>query len=470
MRRSHVILGFIILASVGSLVPFGALRPESNHILMTVWGMPFEDRLFRDHYARGFEVLHPQWRVEYQRYQDVNPKYNAWHVHGYGADVMRVGIDNYHAYVAKGMLLNLDAFIEDSSRGLSDDDIADFFPHIWTRLKLDTGIYALPSDNAQYGLFYNKAAFDEYNRANPDDPLPYPDESWRWADLSEAAKRLEIRDGDGRAIRYGMMFDIWAWPFLAFLHQAGGRTWDDDETTTLINSEAGVEALTYLVSLVPPDAPIRSQELAASAASPAELFKTGRLAMMLDGSWRIPNVEIDAPDLDFAVTSLPRHRERAIVSGSVLWAISSHARHPEIAWEMIRWMTGQDQSVAYWNMLRVAPPPRRSVLESDVFRTTTGIVDEDGTIRVPPMHAEMFVDRAAWLAAAITPDPQTGRIPGFVPAAPYQSDLQGKITRALTQATRGEMTPREALDAAVRDVHAVIDRDRAAKGLPPVPR
>ena len=40
--------------------------------------------------------------------------------------------------------------------------------------------YALPSDSAQFGLYYNRALFDAYNASHPDDPLGYPNAEWTW--------------------------------------------------------------------------------------------------------------------------------------------------------------------------------------------------------------------------------------------------------------------------------------------------
>ncbi len=470
MKLATGIILAILISTLIVLIPPAALPVQPNTLIMAVWGMPFEDRLFRDGYARGFEDLNPGWTVRYQRHAQIIEKYNAWHVQGRGADVMRVGIDYYHAFVDKGMLTPLNQFIHDPQVGLSEAEIADYFPQIWRQLVLGDEIYALPSDNAQYGLYYNRAIFDAWNAAHPDQHVDYPNSEWTWEDLANAAELLTTKDDRGRTVQYGIMFDLWAWPFMAFLHQAGGTCWDQSATTTLINSPQGVEALTYLVSIIPDDAPIKAIGLADSAASPAQLFKIGSLAMLLDGSWRAPNLELDNPELDYAIAPLPHGKDRAVVSGSVLWGISSHSESPRKAWEMIKWMTSEQQSLRYWNALRVAPPARISVVQSEAFRSTNGLATDDGVVRVPPMSREQYPLRARWLEYAITPDPQTGDRPGFVEAARYQMDLQTAITNALVAAVRDGVDPKAALDRAAADVHAIIDRDRAAKGLPAIER
>jgi len=137
------------------------------------------------------------------------------------------------------------------------------------------------------------------------------------------------------------------------------------------------------------------------------------------------------------------------------------------------WLVAYEQSLAYWDTLRVAPPAQKSVVTSEAFRETGGVIRQEGgelRVVVPPMPRERYEDRAAWLVDAITPDPVTGESSGFVAIARYQRDLELRIATALVQAVRGERTPQQALDEAARDVQEIIDRDRAAKGLPPVRR
>ena len=177
-----------------------------------------------------------------------------------------------------------------------------------------------------------------------------------------------------------------------------------------------------------------------------------------------------SPDLDYAIAPLPHGKVRAVVSGSVLWGISAHSESPRKAWEMIKWMTSEPQALRYWDSLRVAPPARLSVVRSEAFQSTSGLITDDGIVRVPPMSAAHYPARAAWLEYAVTPDAPSGKPPGFVEASRYQMDLQNAITNALVAAVRDGVDPRAALDQAAKEVHEIIDRDRAANGLPAITR
>lgn len=497
MRATLTVLFAIALGTTLVVVSPRWFAPAASHsstIAYTVWGMPFEDRLFEDRWARGFELANPGVRVDYQRYSDVAMKYNAWHARGWGPEVMRLPITEYHSMVRRGLLERLDPFLDDPASGLPPVDLADIPPMLLDALRIDGSLYALPEDSAQFGLFYNKAIFDAHNAANPLDPIPYPDHDWTWSTLREAARRLASHDPRGQVIVQGLDTTIWAWPFINFFAQAGGVLWTDDQLTTLIDSPAGIEALAFMRALITEDRAWKPSFGKEQGTGPEARFADGRTAMLLGGSWLVPSLELQNPALDFAVAPAPRGRVRAIVCGCVTRAMSVHARDKHTGWAMHRWLAHADQAREYWNVLRVAPPASLAVLASDEFTRTEGVPDpaRPGVFLVPPMPSERFNDRAAWLRAAVTPDPHTGRIPGFVPVAFYQSRLEREIESMLQQFLKDcdqaaaahaaapdppsrqriidAVDPRPHLARVKAAVHADIDRDRAAAGLPPVLR
>ncbi|MBK7404791.1 MAG: sugar ABC transporter substrate-binding protein [Phycisphaerales bacterium] len=479
MRSSAIVLFALVVGTVIAVFP-PVLKPHARgpagaareRIIFTVWGMPFEDRLFKDRYARGFEAVAPGVSVDYQRHADIRMKYNTWHAAGTGPEVMRVMVTDYHQMVESGMLEPLDSYIGGPG-GLTDEQLNVFPPALLDALRIDGKLYALPEDSAQFGLYYNKELIDDYDAVHTDDPIGYPDATWDWARLRDAARRLTRRDAAGNVEIYGFDMDIWQWPFMSFFAQAGGRQWSDDGLTTLINSPAGVETLEFFRALVVDDGSWSPYFGLSQGTGPDSRFKNGKTALYMNGSWMVPNFELGAPDLDFAVAPLPHGRAPAILCGSCLWGISAHARHKETGWEMIRWLVEDDQAAAYWDTLRVAPPANLDVVNSDRFKQTSGVPKEGGTgYEVPPMPAARYPDRAAWLRYALNPLPETGKAPGFIPTSLYQRKLEDEIMAMLLAYLRAPDTtpPQQALDAVAASVHQHIDQDRAAKGLPPAIR
>jgi multiple sugar transport system substrate-binding protein len=517
MRGSILVLCVLIVATGVVLIPPRVANLGGDVLTMTVWGQPFEDRLFRDLYARGFERLNPGVAIDYQRHSDLEAKYNAWHAKGYGPEVMRLRITTYHQMVARGMLEPLDALIADPRSGLSRAEMDAFPPQLLQALRVNGKLYALPEDTAQYGLYYNRAIFDAHNRERPDDRIEYPNAAWTWSDFRRAAKSLTKRDPAGAVLVSGFDVVIWEWPFMQFFLQAGGELWTPDGLTTTINSPAGVEALTFLADLVRDGSwkPYFSQM---GGLGPNDRFQNGQVAMYLDGSWMAPAFELNAPGLDFAIAPPPTHTSRRNMGGSVLWGISSHAPRKDLGWRMLHWLVQEPQAAAYWDTLRVAPPANLAVIHSPAFRSTSGIADPSrpGAYVVPPMPESRYESRAAWMVELMTPEPATegrgglnglagfgnepsaqaeesrilrlrgGLVPGrgilqarferaYIPAGLYQGRLEQEISDMFREflqqgAAADERLAQSLLDRAARNVHSHIDRDRAARGLPAVDR
>lgn len=486
--RSTAIFFFALIAGTAAMVLPPRLLPrigggsgdEPMTLRMVVWGMPFEDRLFEDQYARRHEELNPGVHVDYQRHSDVIKKYNAWHAKGEGAEVMRMGMDYYHQFVERGMLEPLDDFMAlPSPYGLSPEEMAAFPADLIKELTIDDKLYGLPQDSSQYGLYFNKDIFDAYNAEHPNDPIDYPNAQWTWNDLRSAAKKLTKRNDRGQVEVSGIDMPIWAWPFINLFSQAGGQLWREDGLTTRINEQPGVEALEFMRTLVVEDkswTPSFTQE---QGSGPTSRFATGNTAMMYGGSWWVPYFETNNPSLNFAVAPVPRGRVQTVPCGMVIWAISSRAANKRAGWRMIHWLVLEQQMAAYWDALRVAPPANLKVLNSDAFRETSGMAKRDGSgniiegeYDVPPMPREEFEDRAAWLLHAWTPDPQTGETPSFVIAGRYQTLLQNELKTALETflSDPAEIDPQKLLDDVARRVHQQIDRERIADGLPAVRR
>lgn len=484
MRTSRLLILALALATLIVIAPPRLIGRDplslskKKPITMVVWGMPFEDRLFLDGYARGFEKLEPGIRVDYQRHagNELNMKYGAWHAAGRGAEVMRVQIVDYHQMVDRGMLEPLDGYIGGSG-GLSAERLADFPPQLLDALRVNGKLYALPEDNACLGVYYNKDLFDAHNALHPEDRVEYPDGTWTWKELRAAAAKLTVRDAQGRFQTYGIDMVIWQWPFMSFFAQAGGKLWSEDGLETLIDktiadgSRPGIVALEFLKALAFDDHSWDPYFGRNEGAGPDGRFAAGQSAMYLDGSWMAPSFELRNPALRFGIAPVPRGRVDAVLSGSCVWGISSRAADKDAGWRMIRWLTSPEQAGRYWDTLRVAPPASLGVIRSEAFRSTRGISKPSGSgFEVPPMPASQFQDHAAWMLHTYEVDLRTAHAPGFVPTGLYQRVLEDEIGRMLQAFVRSPGDAQKQLSTAAKNVRQAIDRDRAAKGLPPVVR
>ena len=435
-------------------------------ITMSVWGMPWEDTLFEDTYCREFERLHPKVRVKYVRLAgDIVSKYMLWHMRGdgSGADVMRQHSSFLHRLVAAGVNEPLDRFINDPTAGIADFD--DFVPQLTELCTVNGGIHAVPADMNQMGLIYNKGIFDEYNRNHPGDPLPYPRPEWTWAELQDAADKLTVRHGTHTEV-FGLDFIRASYIFLCFYAQAGGRIWSEDGTRTLIDSPEALDVVAFWRKMATEMQVARPDSLRDTAMGPDKFFEFGKTAMLIDGSWRIPDIIKQAPSVRFGVASLPGFRRRVTIGGMTCWAISADSPNKEAAWELVKFLSSKEGSLKYWDTLWVAPPSRRSVVFDERFKSTTGVT-VDGVVLTPALKREDFADKSAWLLDGFGADPATGAPRVTLEyASRYYETLAARLQIALDRIFLPDSTfdPAGELRRCAQDVNMEIAQQRRAAG------
>lgn len=422
-------------------------RPESAvaakgpvTIEMSVWGMPFENDLYTKVYIPEFERQNPGIKVRFHHFEDYPNRVLLSHAGGIAPDVVREFSQTGMAWTRRGLNLPLDRFID----GPNGIDRGDFIPVLWNSLRYKGKTYGVPQDINLIGLFYNKDLFD---RAG----LKYPDASWTWADLKEADDKLTIAGAPGqKGLDMAWGGDL----FRAFMYQNGGRMWDGDRAA--FGSPETAEALAFYRSLMKSYTLTRSNE-GRGGLGPDKFFTTGRVAMYMDGSWMVPSVTKSAPTMRFGVAPLPRGPKAAsTVSGSCCWGIDKDTRHPEEAWKLVKFLSGEWALKKYWQTLWVAPPARWSALHSPEFRRITGIAGGAPGIDDP---AE-FQDRCAWV-----PQVLEGGWTTLEYANPYTDRMMVHFNEAVDKVLIQRADPAAALRQAAKETDDEIAQAKASEAI-----
>lgn len=186
----------------------------------------------------------------------------------------------------------------------------DLSPEVFPAGPLKTGNvegvqYAIPFGGSASAVAYNKELFREVG-LDPDKPPQ------TWDEFVNAAMKLTFdRDGDGRIDVYGLQFvpsqpSLATFRWLPYFWMAGGEFIDREAMEFTFDSEAGEQALSFLMDMhlkhgvVPPSA------IGAQASTDTQLeFLQGRVAMILDGSAIIQRVNRDAPDFELGIMPHP---------------------------------------------------------------------------------------------------------------------------------------------------------------------
>ncbi|MFC4597127.1 ABC transporter substrate-binding protein [Cohnella hongkongensis] len=196
---------------------------------------------------------------------------------------------------------------------------------------LDGENYGIPKDFDTIGLAYNKELFDQAN-------IPYPDDTWDYAKLAEAAKQLS--QPDKGIYGFGAKLDTQTGYWNDMLAN-GGYILSDDMSKSGYDDPASIEALQARYQMTLDGASPTHQQMTDTEAT--EMFKSGRLAMIFDGSWRIS--DIDGSDIikgkwDWA--KLPKGKvKRGNIINGLGNVMSASGKHKEEAWLFLKFLGSQ---------------------------------------------------------------------------------------------------------------------------------
>jgi multiple sugar transport system substrate-binding protein len=298
------------------------------------------------------------------------------------------------------------------------------FDDIWRAARaagqVNGKVIGVPALIDNLALVYNKKLFRQAH-------IPFPTANWTWTDMRRAAKRLTNRNTK----RFGWAYvndgsEDTVWRFEALLWEAGGDILTSDGKHAAFSSSAGVKALTFLQETVVKD---RSVYLDSGNGNYANLFNSGRIAMLYTGPWDLASF----PNVDYGVQILPGDRNHQTISGPDNWVLFDNGKQRSTAaWNFMKWFlsTREHLNIA---LATGELPLRKSELNQPGYTKYVKKYKGIGT----------FVRN---LANAEKSRPTTEKYP--------------RISQAIGQAVQsvllGEAQPKAALDKAAARVNAIL--------------
>ncbi len=271
-------------------------------------------------------------------------------------DVALVNLPTFHSLLKRGVLGDLSSYIQKENF-----DLSVFYPQILKVFQRGEKIYALPYVWNVFVLFYNKSMFDKVG-------IPYPDKTWDWKKLEEVAKKF-TRDlnGDGKPDQFGVYYDP-SWQI--FLWQNGGKVLDEEKNIFLLNKppyrEKNLEALKFTFRISKNYSP-RGAVSALQDVSSADLFATGKLAMIVNGTWGAARYKYLMKNQGWGMSVLPHGKERATELRVTGWVTFKNSSHPQKSWELIKYLSSEKVNKEVISIGR-GLPPRREIAEKELFQ------------------------------------------------------------------------------------------------------
>jgi multiple sugar transport system substrate-binding protein len=213
---------------------------------------------------------------------------------------------------------------------------------------------ALPMLADVYGLYYNKALFRKAGITHPPRTI---------AELTADAKKLTQRDSKGNISVIGFN-PFFGWYENAAAHFAPmyGARWTDAKGKSTLDTPAWRNLLTWQKSLVDwygYSNLVRFNAKAGDEWSASNGFERGKVAMILDGEWRVAFVAAEHPNLSYGTAPLPTASAMlygsGYTSGSIV-GIPKSASHKDEAWQLIEYLaTNVKAEATLSNGLRNVP-------------------------------------------------------------------------------------------------------------------
>jgi len=340
-----VMLVLTILAGCGSTPagnPTPASQPDTSSKDNSSGGKPASSEpvtitygLWDSNQAVGFEKMaeeftqaNPNIKIEIQLngWSDYWTALDAAASAGTLPDTFWMHSNNIYKYASNDMLLNLNDYINASDK----IDMKNYPEGLVSIYNYNGKQFAVPKDYDTIGLWYNKTMFDEAG-------VKYPDETWTWDDLYEAAKKLTKPDKS----QYGFLAAMHNQEgFYNFIYQNGGTVITADKKSGYDDPKT-IEAMEYYVKFVKDGlSPVIFGD-----SDRSEAITNGLVAMGFFGSWNLSgfsNNEFMSQNFDVTVLPASPSGGRASIFNGLGYAIAPNTKKADAAWKWIEYLGSKE--------------------------------------------------------------------------------------------------------------------------------
>ena len=227
---------------------------------------------------------------------------------------------------------------------------------------------ALPLLADDYGLYYNKKLFKAAGIKSPPKTT---------SELAADAKKLTVRGSNGTIKVAGLT------PFIGFYENVperwitsfGGKFTDSQGHAILAKDPAWTKWANWQKSLIDwygYNKLVRFQAGLGDEFSASQAFETGKLAMNIDGEWRVAFIQHEHPNLDYGTAPMPvddAHPElygSGYINGTII-GIPRGGHHQDQAWALVKYLTTNSHFLAQFsNDIRNVPTTKASLTSKEI--------------------------------------------------------------------------------------------------------
>lgn len=303
-------------------------------------------------------------------------------------------------------------------------DGSDFPDAVWAAGEVNGQRYSIPLDIHPMTMFYNA---DLLNAAGLEAPPTTREE------FEAAAAAMTTGDNKGFDITGGFPIQQ---IFQQLLHQFGGNEFNEDGTEATWNSEAGVQAMQWML-----DAQSKYSEPGLEVDAELNAFKSGTVGMIWNGIWQTTNVTGEGVEFNGQATGVPQIGPNpAVWAGSHQFTLPTHGTIDPC----------KDAAAGIFI---------KYMLDNSVTWAKAGQIPASKTVRASEEFAAVSPQ------AAIAPSIENAIFP---PAVPGITDAFGPLGEAVGALMNGTATDIQAtLDDSVSRANEILAQNRDTYGEAP---
>ncbi len=248
--------------------------------------------------------------------------------------------------IDSGVIVPIQKFIDQDKTF----DVNTLIPQVRGYYTVGGKLYSMPFNSSNPVIYYNKTLFEKAG-LNPNDPPT------TWEGFKEVAKKLTVKNADGKTVQYGFTSGLVGWFFEQYMAVQNALMFNNENgragraTKSAFDSPAGLRVFNFWNDMVQSGVMINGGPGWDNANG---IFASQKAAMLLDSTSDVGMMLRQAKEghFELGVMALPHPAGvpygGVIIGGASIWMINTHNTMKEkAAWEFLKWLEQTEQQVQW---------------------------------------------------------------------------------------------------------------------------
>ena len=351
MKKIFLLFLIISLSFLGGCKQYEEKQEDKTILKFSSWGSRTEYSILKEIISE-YEKNHPNIKIEFIHVpENYFRKLHLLYAAKTPPDVVFINNTFAPLYIKANLLEDLSEYFDEKIYFKSSIDC----------FKYDNKLYAIPRDISNLVLYINK------------DIIKNPQNIKTLDDLKNYSKKYTTKN------RFGLNYEENPLFWLYYLEYFNGGILSDNGKTIIITQPESIKGIEFYTNMINIDNSI-PHKWQMSAMTSAQMFISGKTAMLLSGRWMVPKYR-ETIKFDWDIIPFPTTKKSKTLTDASGWAVSKASKNKEEAINFIHYLTSKEISEKF-TQTGLITPARIDVANSQIFLNT----DEK------PYNSKVFID------------------------------------------------------------------------------